>query len=957
MTTPKPRPDTDQLLSHASFVRAMARAAVAGDDLVDDVVQDTWAVALVSRPRDPARLRAWLGSVARRRGLDQVRKAARRRQYERAAISRGSSPSAAELASRVEAGRRLVDAVLALSASQRECILLRYYEGLKPAAIARKEGLPVETVRTRIKRGLAVLRTRLDEEHGGDRRAWAAPLLGWFKPVAVASTSWLSLGLGVLVVVLAVGGALWLWGGGRGHEPGAPRPAPRVADSGPGLEPRTSQVPSASSTSRTAPGADTVPLPPVDVADLEPLVIAGHVVGQDGRVRSEVDVYLQTEADPLPDGWQGPDVTTTEEDGSFSFEELGSGRYRLTAISRPVRLLDSADARVRQRHSTVLQHVRAGTHDVRIAMPGPSLEPHDEDAQIKVLVLGPRGDPVPSFGYATKSLDGHWVHIDGRAEPDPGMPAAIELFGPPPHHIHIFGAGDAEHELLPYGEAMLESVQVRDSPYRVVLRALPADSKASSISGQITGAHKDRRPTVVAWYRLDAQGRAAAARPLSQSEDPRIATAVEYGEVDGQGRFTFHRLPPGDVYITVGTEDGGYDTPWVPGRVVPVGMHDIELDAGSLATTTLHLAVPERSLEGEISLALFRRAGGGRVLVTTPRPTRPTGPLSTVRLPDLPPDWRVDIEVVVEDGYGGPGAYGALRNVRVGSTYDLTLEKMAAIQGRAVDAKGLPLEGVEIQAVPAGRTGVAGLLQLDPAKQGVMQDALEDLIEEHPEEAWEASRVRIAQTDEDGCFVLPNLWPGGWLLGGTTGRLVAVQRQPVAAGARDVELVFRAHRQVPGRIEGIADASAFIVQAFEEATPRRYRTASSVSSDGFFVCHNLRVAQHVFVAWNPHDPMDLRYAQSAPRPASGGSVALKLRKGRVIEGEVVDAAGRAVPFTPVRITGPFVDRTLTADTDGRFRVWGLPPGRMELSATTLDGRRGRVIVGPSESAARIVVAQ
>src|SRR5262249_55671586 len=69
---------------------------------------------------------------------------------------------------------------------QREVVLLRYFEDLPPRAIARRLGLPVETVKTRQKRALAQLRARLQPR-------WPAVL--WFasRPltkVAGAAGSW-----------------------------------------------------------------------------------------------------------------------------------------------------------------------------------------------------------------------------------------------------------------------------------------------------------------------------------------------------------------------------------------------------------------------------------------------------------------------------------------------------------------------------------------------------------------------------------------------------------------------------------------------------------------------------------------------------------------------------------------------------------------------------------------------
>ena len=56
-------------------------------------------------------------------------------------------------------------------------MLLRYFDDLAPREVASRLGVPVETVRTRLRRGLERLRTALDERHGGDRSAWAGGLV------------------------------------------------------------------------------------------------------------------------------------------------------------------------------------------------------------------------------------------------------------------------------------------------------------------------------------------------------------------------------------------------------------------------------------------------------------------------------------------------------------------------------------------------------------------------------------------------------------------------------------------------------------------------------------------------------------------------------------------------------------------------------------------------------------
>ena len=83
----------------------------------------------------------------------------------------------------------MVAAVLALAEPYRSAVLLRYYEELPPRAIARRLGVPVETVRTRVKRGVELIRMRLVEARSFDARA----LIAWLLPMARSRTPWLPL--------------------------------------------------------------------------------------------------------------------------------------------------------------------------------------------------------------------------------------------------------------------------------------------------------------------------------------------------------------------------------------------------------------------------------------------------------------------------------------------------------------------------------------------------------------------------------------------------------------------------------------------------------------------------------------------------------------------------------------------------------------------------------------------
>jgi len=173
----------EELLSHADFVRLLARSLVLDEQSADDIAQETWLAAVAHPPASDRSPRAWLARVVKNFSRKRHRTDSRRRAREQKAgpSMRGAAPSAAEIAAREEIRRRVVDAVQALDEPWRSTILLRYYENLPHRAVAERLGVPLETMRTRLKRGLALLRAKLDAEQGGKRETWKlalAPLAG-----------------------------------------------------------------------------------------------------------------------------------------------------------------------------------------------------------------------------------------------------------------------------------------------------------------------------------------------------------------------------------------------------------------------------------------------------------------------------------------------------------------------------------------------------------------------------------------------------------------------------------------------------------------------------------------------------------------------------------------------------------------------------------------------------------
>src|SRR5262249_47179485 len=146
---------------------------------------------------DGTSLHRWLGATLRNLGAKLRRGDARRTAREREAARAEALPSVAELRARESARHAVAGAALAPDEPYPPTIALRYFEGLPPRAVGKRMGVPVETVRTRTRRGLECLRERLDREHDGDRTAWCAALL----PIARSSAP---CGAGLLAGALLV---------------------------------------------------------------------------------------------------------------------------------------------------------------------------------------------------------------------------------------------------------------------------------------------------------------------------------------------------------------------------------------------------------------------------------------------------------------------------------------------------------------------------------------------------------------------------------------------------------------------------------------------------------------------------------------------------------------------------------------------------------------------------------
>lgn len=498
----------ETLLKHAGFVRALARATLRGDPECEDVEQDAWVEALRGIPAEPTRQRGWLAAVVRHRAFDLLRRRRRRAERERVAARVESVPAADEAVARAEAVRRVVDAVLALDPAYRSVILLRFLDGLPPREVAARLGLPVETVRTRVRRGLERLRISLREETGDARERSRAFLLlaggagaGGFAQAAVAIGGALVAKKVAVVaaLLLLLAGGTWIAvdltspeGGQTDH-----RPAPARAAGTP--------APTTSPTLAARPRTDAPASPPPSPATSPETVVTGIVVDETGAPVKGAVVFTA--------GWRGGTVIEKE-------EEIESVRAEPT----------DEEGRFRLR----LAGLRAGTIGVRarapgfvVASPGNLGYPLQIDVRQEARITLHRG--VALHIRVTDAADGRPI-AGARVAAYAGAGYLLHTW--PPVDADVTSAEGAADLVAPGGDVRVVAEAAGRAQGEVLVRAAPPSAEAVVALG--TGG-------TVKGTIIDPAGRPVAGAHLVMLRAP---CARAEATTDAGGRFRFEHVPP-----------------------------------------------------------------------------------------------------------------------------------------------------------------------------------------------------------------------------------------------------------------------------------------------------------------------------------------------------------------------------------------------------------------------------
>jgi RNA polymerase sigma-70 factor (ECF subfamily) len=148
------------IVEHTVALRRYARFLTRSADQADDLVQDCVARAL-SRPhlyRPDTNLRGWLFTMLRNIAISQGRRARTQRNYAVERMAMGSVETAPNQFHRVALTESL-ELMKTLRAPEREAVALLGIFDLTYQEAARQSGLKVGTVKSRLSRGRARLRT------------------------------------------------------------------------------------------------------------------------------------------------------------------------------------------------------------------------------------------------------------------------------------------------------------------------------------------------------------------------------------------------------------------------------------------------------------------------------------------------------------------------------------------------------------------------------------------------------------------------------------------------------------------------------------------------------------------------------------------------------------------------------------------------------------------------------
>ncbi|MEU6232092.1 sigma-70 family RNA polymerase sigma factor [Kitasatospora sp. NPDC047058] len=142
------------------LVRRVLRDPAQSEEVTQEVMLEVWRNAARYQP-ERGEVMSWVLTIAHRRAVDRVRSAQAAGEREQKAAARSHVPPFDEVAEQVE-GRlereQVRRCLKGLTELQRESVSMAYYRGFSYREVADMLGVPLGTVKTRMRDGLIRLR-------------------------------------------------------------------------------------------------------------------------------------------------------------------------------------------------------------------------------------------------------------------------------------------------------------------------------------------------------------------------------------------------------------------------------------------------------------------------------------------------------------------------------------------------------------------------------------------------------------------------------------------------------------------------------------------------------------------------------------------------------------------------------------------------------------------------------
>jgi len=147
-----------------SYVRKLSRDVGSEEDVVQEVFVQVWRKAATYEPSRGA-VAGWLYTMTRNRLVDSWRRKSARIDADENELDRIEAPERGAEGRVIDLSVR--QALSKLSAEQRQAVELAYFGGLTYEETAERLGLPLGTLKSRIRAGLMRMRSLLDSPDGG----------------------------------------------------------------------------------------------------------------------------------------------------------------------------------------------------------------------------------------------------------------------------------------------------------------------------------------------------------------------------------------------------------------------------------------------------------------------------------------------------------------------------------------------------------------------------------------------------------------------------------------------------------------------------------------------------------------------------------------------------------------------------------------------------------------------